>query len=81
MADHTIRKVLHSGVGYSVVGLNDVRHVFAAATPLAGATFDEQAGDALQTIAAVTGEEGKRGSMVHQAVFWPICRMSAAAGR
>ncbi len=69
MADHTIRKVLHSGVGYSVVGLNDVRHVFAAATPLAGATFDEQAGDALQTIAAVTGEEGTRGSIVHQAVF------------
>ena len=69
MADHTIRKVLHSGVGYSVVGLNDVRHVFAAATPLAGSTFDQQADDALRTIRTVTGDEGTRGSIVHQAVF------------
>jgi enamine deaminase RidA (YjgF/YER057c/UK114 family) len=69
MADHTIRKCSHSGVGYSVVDLNDVRHVFAAATPRAGSTFDEQADDALRTIGAVTGEEGTHGSIVHQAVF------------
>ncbi len=69
MADHTIRKISHSGVGYSVVDLNDVRHVFAAATPLAGATFDQQADDALRTIEAVIGEEGTRGSIVYQAVF------------
>ena len=69
MADHTLRKVSHSGVGYSVVDLNDVRHVYAAATPQAGSTFDEQADDALRTIAAVIGEEGTRGSIVHQAVF------------
>jgi len=69
MADHTVRKVSHSGVGYSVVDLNDVRHVFAAATPLAGSTFDQQADDALRTIEAVIREEGTRGSIVHQAVF------------
>ncbi|MEI8371546.1 MAG: hypothetical protein WCJ35_01805 [Planctomycetota bacterium] len=69
MADHTVRKVSHSGVGYSVVDLNDVRHVFAAATPLAGSTFDQQADDALRTIEAVIHEEGTRGSIVHQAVF------------
>jgi len=69
MADHTIRKLSHCGVGYSVVDLNDVRHVFAAATPETGSTFDQQADDALRTIEAVTGEEGKRGSIVHQAVF------------
>ena len=69
MANHTIRKVSQSGVGYSVVDLNNVRHVFAAATPLAGSTFDEQADDALRTIEAVIGEEGTRGSIVHQAVF------------
>ena len=69
MADHNVRKVSHSGVGYSVVDLNDVRHVFAAATPLAGSTFDQQADDALRTIEAVTREEGTRGSIVHQAVF------------
>jgi enamine deaminase RidA (YjgF/YER057c/UK114 family) len=69
MADHNIRKVSNSGVGYSVVDLNDVRHVFAAATPLAGSTFDQQADDALRTIEAVIGEEGTRGSIVHQAVF------------
>ncbi len=69
MADHTIRKLSHSAVGYSVVDLNDVRHVFAAATPCSGTTFDQQADDALRTIAAVTHEEGTRGSIVHQAVF------------
>ncbi|MGA2253606.1 MAG: dioxygenase [Thermoguttaceae bacterium] len=69
MADHTIRKLSHSGVGYSVVDLNDVRHVFAAATPGIGSTFDQQADDALRTIRSVTGEEGTRGSIVHQAVF------------
>ena len=46
-----------------------MRHVFAAATPRAGSTFDEQADDALRTIGAVTGEEGTHGSIVHQAVF------------
>ena len=69
MADHTIRKVSHSGAGYSVVDLNDVRHVFAAATPCSGSTFNQQADDALRTIEAVTREEGTRGSIVHQAVF------------
>jgi enamine deaminase RidA (YjgF/YER057c/UK114 family) len=69
MADHTIRKVSNSGVGYSVVDLNDVRHVFAAAMPRAGSTFDQQADDVLRTVAAVIHEEGTRGSIVHQAVF------------
>ncbi len=69
MADHTIRKDSHSGVGYSVVDLNDVRHVYAAAAPQAGSTFDQQAHDALRTIRAVIHEEGTRGSIVHQAVF------------
>src|SRR5208283_279526 len=69
MADHTIRRVSHSGVGYSVVDLNDVRHVFAAATPRIGTSFDQQADDALRTIQAVTREEGRQGSIVQQAVF------------
>jgi enamine deaminase RidA (YjgF/YER057c/UK114 family) len=69
MADHTIRKLSQSGVGYSIVDLSDVRHVFAAATPNAGSTFDQQADDALRTIAAVSHEECMRGSIVHQAVF------------
>ncbi len=77
MADHTIRKVSQSGVGYSIVDLNDVRHVFAAATPQAGATFDQQARDALRTIQAVVGEQGRLGSIVHQAVF--LADMSHAA--
>jgi enamine deaminase RidA (YjgF/YER057c/UK114 family) len=69
MADHTIRKVLQSGVGYSVVDLNDVRHVFVAATPRNGDTFETQAEDALRTIEAVICEVGTQGSIVHQAVF------------
>jgi len=69
MADHTIRRHSHCGVGYSLVDLNDVRHVFAAAAPRSGSTFDQQADDALRTIAAVTCDCGRRGSIVHQAVF------------
>lgn len=69
MADHKIRKVSNAGIGYSVVDLNDVRHVFAAAVPREGTTLEEQANDALRTIEDVIGEEGTRGSIVHQAVF------------
>ena len=69
MATHTIRKSSHEGIGYSVVELNDVRHVFAAAVPRRGLTLRQQADDALRTIAAVIQAEGTRGSIVHQAVF------------
>jgi enamine deaminase RidA (YjgF/YER057c/UK114 family) len=71
MATHTIGKASHRGIGYSVVELNDVRHVFAAATPRGGVTLREQADDALRTIETVIQEEGTRGSIVHQAVFVP----------
>ena len=69
MATHTIRKVSHEGTGYSVVALNDVRHVYAAAVPQRGETLREQADDALRTIAAVIDEHSTLGSIVHQAVF------------
>ena len=71
MATQTIRKSSQAGIGYSVVELNDVRHVFAAAVPRRGLTLRQQADDALRTIAAVIQEEGTRGSIVHQAVFVP----------
>ena len=71
MATHTIRKSSQAGIGYSVVELNDVRHVFAAAVPRRGLTLRQQADDALRTIEAVIQEEGTRGSIVHQAVFVP----------
>ena len=71
MATHTIGKVSHRGIGFSVVELNDVRHVFAAAAPRCGGTLREQADDALRTIETVIQEEGTRGSIVHQAVFVP----------
>ncbi len=64
-----VRKVSDDGVGYSVVELNDVRHVYAAAVPRNGTTLEEQAEDALRTIEAVIQEEGTKGSIVHQAVF------------
>lgn len=69
MASHTVRKVSKDGIGYSVVELNDVRHVYAAAVPRQGTTLREQAEDALRTIIAVIGEQSTRGSIVHQAVF------------
>lgn len=64
-----IRKESSEGIGYSVVELNDVRHVIASAVPRTGATLEEQAQDALQTIKDVNHEEGTRGSIVEQAVF------------
>ena len=71
MATHTIRKSSQAGIGYSVVDLNDVRHVFAAAVPRRGLTLRQQADDALRTMEAVIQEEGTRGSIIHQAVFVP----------
>lgn len=69
MANHTVRKVSDAGIGYSVVELNDVRHVFATAVPRRGVTLRQQADDALRTIDAALREEGSGGSIVHQAVF------------
>ena len=43
MASHNMRKVSNEGIGYSVVDLNDVRHVFATAVPRCGQTVREQA--------------------------------------
>ena len=64
-----IRKESSEGIGYSVVELNDVRHVFASAVPRTGDTLEQQAHDALRTIKEVNHEEGTRGSIVEQAVF------------
>jgi enamine deaminase RidA (YjgF/YER057c/UK114 family) len=71
MATHTIGKVSNRGIGYSVVELNDVRHIFAAAVPRRDGTLREQADDALRNIEAVIQDAGARGSIVHQAVFVP----------
>jgi len=64
-----IRKESSAGIGYSVVDLAGVRHVFASAVPREGTTLEEQTHDALHTIEAVFDEEGTRGAIVHQAVF------------
>ncbi len=68
-AGSLVRKVARDGIGYSVVELNDVRHVLAAAVPHNGSTLQEQAHDALRTIEAVVDKEGTRASIVHQVVF------------
>ncbi|NOZ20932.1 MAG: hypothetical protein GXP25_07555 [Planctomycetes bacterium] len=64
-----IRKVSSDGVGYSVVDLNQVKHVFASAVPRAGGTFLDQSHDALQTIESVIRDETAFGTIVRQAVF------------
>jgi len=69
MASHLVRKVSNAGIGYSVVELNDVRHVFATAVPRHGSTLREQAGDALRVIESAVREEGAGGAIIHQAVF------------
>jgi len=64
-----IRKESNEGIGYAIVEVNDVRHVFGSAVPRGGTNLHEQARDALQTIEAVIEEEGTLGSIVRQAVF------------
>ena len=64
-----IRKVCSEGVGYSVVDLNDVRHIFACAVPQEGSNLSEQSHDALHTIEAVIRDEGALGTIVRQVVF------------
>ncbi len=65
-----IRKKSSDGIGYSVVELNDVRHIFAAAVPRNGGSLRAQAEDALKTIDAVICDEGARGTIVKQVVFY-----------
>jgi len=64
-----IRRESSDGIGYCVVELHGVRHIFAVAIPRTGTTLGEQAQDALRTIHRVIAEEGSRGSIVQQAVF------------
>ena len=64
-----IRRESSAGVGYSVVDLNDVTHVFACAVPHGGASLPEESRDALHTIEAVVQDEGAHGTIVRQTVF------------
>ncbi len=64
-----IRRESSPGIGYSVVELHGVRHVFAVASPRVGASLGEQMGDALGAIDAVVAEQGARNSIVSQVVF------------
>ncbi len=64
-----IRKESKDGIGYSVIELNGISHVLAAAVPRTGNTLREQAKDALQTIEGVIADEGTRGAIVKQSVF------------
>jgi enamine deaminase RidA (YjgF/YER057c/UK114 family) len=64
-----IRKESQSGVGYSVVELGGVRHVFVAASPQNGANARQQAEDTLRTIERLIKKEGASGSIVMQSVF------------
>ncbi len=64
-----IRKETSEGIGYSVVELGQVRHVFASAAPRNGGNLEQQTHDALKTIEAVIDDEGTLGSIVKQAVF------------
>jgi enamine deaminase RidA (YjgF/YER057c/UK114 family) len=64
-----IRKESQSGVGYSVVELGGVRHVFVAAVARQGTNIRQQAEDALRTIERLIKEESAPGSIVMQSVF------------
>ena len=80
MADQVICRACDCGVGYSIVDLHDVRHVFAAATPYRGGTFDEQADDALRTIEAVICDQAREARLSTRRCSLPIWPISTAAG-
>jgi hypothetical protein len=67
-----LRKVTRDGYGYSVVDLNDVRHVLAVAIPGNGGDLQEQAHDALRTIQAVHDEENTGARLSIRQCSWPI---------
>lgn len=75
-----IRKESSHGIGYSVVEIGDVCHVFASAVPRCCGSLEEQTHDALRTIATVIDDKGAAGTIVKQAVFIddaenvPVCR-------
>ncbi len=75
-----IRKESSHGIGYSVVELGDVCHVFVAAVPRSGGSLEKQTHDALRTIASVIDDKGAAGTIVEQTVFIngadkiPVCR-------
>jgi len=64
-----IRKVCSEGIGYSVVDVHDVKHIFASALARHGHTLSEQVRDALHTIEAAIDNEGAPGAIVRQVVF------------
>jgi enamine deaminase RidA (YjgF/YER057c/UK114 family) len=72
-----IRKTCRENAASCVVELNDLRQVFARAAPCGGGDFEQQAREALVAIEAVAGEEGVRGSIVHQAIFLADPRQAA----
>ncbi len=75
-----IRKESSQGIGYSVVELGEVCHVFASAIPRCDGSLEEQTHDALRIIAEVIDDKGAAGTIVKQAVFIddaekiPVCR-------
>ena len=64
-----IHKESSHGIGYSVVELGEVCHIFAAAVPRCDGSLEEQIHDALRTIARVIDDKGAAGTIVEQAVF------------
>lgn len=64
-----IRRESIAGASYAVVELHNVRHIYVAAAPCRAGSLEDQTRDALGTIAQVIDAEGRRGSIVQQAVF------------
>ncbi len=70
-----ITKDSGENVGYSIVDLGDVKHVFASSAPKTYGNLRSQVRDALKTIATVVKEAGAIGSIVRQAVFIKDARL------
>ncbi len=69
MLNRVAHRLTSYGLGYSVVNIRDVSHVYATAKPCRGTTLEEQTRDALRILDSTMESEGAQGSVVHQAVF------------
>jgi len=69
MAAQAICKESHHGIKLAIVGLHDIRHLFATTTPQCGSTLRQQAEDALHRLDGVLGVSSGGHSIIQQTVF------------
>jgi len=69
MTAHAVRSTLRDGIGWSIVDLGGIRHLFAVADLRGPGTFPEQLDRSLEAVRAAFAGEGAERSIIQQSVF------------